>query len=104
MLKIVLKEPVGGFIAQGNVPTRSLQYVWSPGFITKKFMTVYREARELKDAIFFVDAIAAMSGALIEVEGSRRQMGFFIDPDNIAWIQEYSDSVKNTELDFEKVR
>lgn len=103
MLKVILKEPVGGFIAQGGVAARSVQYMWSPGFVTKRFMTTYREAKKNREAIFFVDAIAAMSGTLIDVDNSRRQIGFLIDPDNIAWIQEYPDSVKDTEPDFKRV-
>lgn len=103
MLKVILKEPVGGFIAQSGIPARSVQYMWSPGFIAKKFMTTYREAKKNREAIFFVDAIAAMSGTLVDVDGSSRRLGFLIDPDNIAWIQEYPDSVKKTEMDFQKV-
>lgn len=104
MLKIVLKEPVGGFVNQNGVSARSLQYVWSLGFLTSEFMQKYDSAKTAKGALFFVDAIAALAGQTLTIDGQKRQMGFLIDLDNIAWIQEYPDSVRNTEPDFEKVK
>lgn len=104
MLKVILKEPVGGFINQNGVAARSLQYVWSPGFLTEEFQAKYRHAKEQKGAMFFVDAIAALAGQTITVNGVKRQMGFLIDLDNIAWLQEYPDSVAKTEPDFVGVK
>lgn len=101
MLKIVLKEPVGGFIAQGDVPTRSVQYMWTPGFLTQKIMELIAGSNR-KEWVFFVDAIAAMAGQVIDVDGNKRQLGFFINPENIAWVQEFPDSVKDTLPDFKR--
>jgi len=104
MLKVILKQPVGGFITQSGAPARSLQYVWSPGFLSEEFMAKYCQVKSASGALFFVDAIAALAGQTIEVDGLKRQPGFFIDPGNVAWIQEYPDSVRNTEPDFERVK
>jgi len=103
MLKIIFKQPVGGFITQSGTAARSVQYVWSPGFLTEEFRGKYCQIKKINGVLFFVDAIAALAGQTIKVDGSERQMGFFIDPDNIAWIQEFPDSVRNTESDFKRV-
>lgn len=104
MLKIVFKNPVGGFISQGGVAVRSVQYIWTPGFLTKEIMKLIAGAIFRNEWVFFVDAIAAMAGQTINVDGNKRQMGFFIDPHNIAWMQEFPDSVKDIEPDFKRVQ